>query len=699
VNQKLGRFVKIGALGVGAALTFSAAFFMWSVNYAAATYLLSRQTAMWKAVALDGYWRAAFDQVVAYWGHPMVMKLVTVSTVALLCEIALLAAIGALIHFQPWKVRPPKDAARIATEADLKKAGLLDGKPGYSILLGSYKGKKIRYSGDSHIYVNGPTRSGKGVGFVLTNGFEWRGSLIALDVKKEMWQEVGPARLAMGQEVFLFSPGSAESHCWNPLDTVSGWPRRSTEIENIADTLIPSPERGDAFWTATARSIFAGLLGYVLDSKRMEGRRTIRSVVRLFSTGKELAAVMRQILQEEPDLHPYVADKFRQHMSRDPEQRPSFEAHIMTALNAWNGELMAAVTSRSDFDIAQLRRKPFTVFIGTPAGDLGTAEALIRLLIQQVHDVLMRELPGKDEPHKLLMMLDEFYQFGRLPEIVDKTPLVAGYGFKIAIIAQNIPQLDARYGKPIRGMLLGNMDVKLNIAVGDKATADYVSEEFGRHYVLREGWSSSPGRGGMGLRSNSRSGRFEAEPLISSDAVRRFDNRKSLLLVRGHNGAVLDKLHFFLDRDFIEARKKVASYGEALNVPVLAPLREGPLFEQAPEAVAAVPEPESVKPAIAAPAPAAAIAAPAAAPTPEPYLVQALEPAAAAVAPMSAGDDEEEVFSLDLPAFGGLKKLLNQADVVAKTHPVVARLKKVVEEDASAGLVEPGTDLSAFIRA
>lgn len=699
MNRKLGRFAKTGALVVGAALIIGVAFFVWSFNYAAATYLLSRQTAMWKAVVLDGNWRAAFDQVVAYWGHPMVMKLVTVSTVALLCEILALVAIGAVIHFQPWKVKPPKGSARIATEADLKKAGLLDGKPGYSVLLGSYKGKKIRYSGDSHIYVNGPTRSGKGVGFVLTNGLEWRGSLIALDVKKEMWQEVGPARLAMGQEVFLFSPGSPESHCWNPLDTVSDWPRRSTEIENIANTLIHVPEKGDAFWGQTARSIFAGLLGYVLDSKRMEGRRTIRSVVRLFSTGKDLAAVMRQILEEEPDLHPYVADKFRQHIVRDPEQRPSFEAHIMTALNAWNGELMAAATSRSDFDITQLRRKPFTVFIGTPAGDLGTAEALIRLFIQQVHDVLMRELPGKDEPHKLLMMLDEFYQFGRLPEIVDKTPLVAGYGFKIAIIAQNIPQLDARYGRPLREMLLGNMDVKLNIAVGDKATADYVSEEFGRHYVLREGWSSSPGKGGMGLRSNSRSGRFEAEPLISSDAVRRFDNRKSLLLVRGHNGAVLDKLHFFLDRDYIEARKRVAHHGEALNVPVLEPLREGPLFEPAPEAVAPAPEPEpeSVKPAIAAPEPMAAIAAP----EPETIFVETTEPAAAAgvVAAASAGDDEDDNFSLDPPAFDSFKTLLNAADKVAETHPVVARLKRVVEEDASAGLLEPGTDLSAFIRA
>ncbi len=696
MNRKLGRFVKIGALVTGAVLIVGAAFFVWSFNYAAATYLLSRQTAMWKAVVLDGNWSAAFDQVVAYWGHPMVMKLVTISTVTLLCEVLALAAIGAVLHFQPWKVKPPKGSARIATEADLKKAGLLDGKPGYSVLLGSYKGKKIRYSGDSHIYVNGPTRSGKGVGFVLTNGLEWRGSLIALDVKKEMWQEVGPARLAMGQEVFLFSPGSAESHCWNPLDTVSDWPRRSTEIENIANTLIHVPEKGDAFWGQTARSIFAGLLGYVLDSKRMEGRRTIRSVVRLFSTGKDLAALMRQILEEEPDLHPYVADKFRQHIVRDPEQRPSFEAHIMTALNAWNGELMAAATSRSDFDITQLRRKPFTVFIGTPAGDLRTAEALIRLFIQQVHDVLMRELPGKDEPHKLLMMLDEFYQFGRLPEIVDKTPLVAGYGFKIAIIAQNIPQLDARYGKPIREMLLGNMDVKLNIAVGDKATADYVSEEFGRHYVLREGWSSSPGKGGMGLRSNSRSGRFEAEPLISSDAVRRFDNRKSLLLVRGHNGAVLDKLHFFLDRDYIEARKRVAHHGEALNVPVLEPLKEGPLFEPAPEAVAPAPEPESVKPAIVAPEPVAAIAAPIS----EPYAVQVLEPTTSeGVAAANAGEDEEEVFSLDLPAFSSLRRLLEESETVAQTHPVVARLRTVIAEDARTGFLEPETDISAFIRA
>jgi type IV secretion system protein VirD4 len=175
--------------------------------------------------------------------------------------------------------------------------------------------------------------------------------------------------------------------------------------------------------------------------------------------------------------------------------------------------------------------------------------------------------------------------------------------------------------------------------------------------------------------------------------------------VRGYNGAVLDKLHFFLDRDYIEARKRVASFGEALNVPVLEPLKEGPLFEPAPEAVAPAPEPESVKPAIVAPEPVAAIAAPEpvaaiAAPISEPYAVQVLEPTASEdVAAATAGEDEEEVFSLDLPAFGSLRRLLEESETVAQTHPVVARLRTVIAEDARTGFLEPGTDISAFIRA
>ena len=386
-----------------------------------------------------------------------------------------------------------------------------------------------------------------------------------------MWTEIGAARAAIGQRVFMFSPGSAELHCWNPLDLVSHWPERATDVANIARSLIPTPATGDSYWAETARGLFAGLLGYVLDSDTMRGQRTIKSALKMMSRGRSLAAVMADILVAEPDLNEFVADKFRQHIGREEKQRMSFEAHIVTALDGWNNKLVDDATSRSDFNIADLRRKPFTILIGTPVGNFGSVEAVVRLLVQQVHDVLLKQLPGLDEPHKLLLMLDEFYQFGRMPEIVDRAPLVAGYGFQIAVIAQGLTQLDVRYGKPTRDMLVGNMDVKLLIGVGDETTAKYCSDEIGKHYIRREGWGTSIGGGnlvgGAPRASRTTQGRWELEPLMAPEALRRLDSKKSVLLVRGQYAAILDKINFFTDGGFKRKVAAAAAFRAQLSVP------------------------------------------------------------------------------------------------------------------------------------
>lgn len=527
--------------------------------------------------------------VFAEWNNPVVQKLAGRATLGFAVAAILLGAGAAQALAGLRGSRPPRGGSRLATVSDLSRAGLLNGRPGYSIFLGRFHGKDVRYSGASHIYVNGPTRSGKGVGFVLPNAQEWRGSLIGLDLKREMWNEIGAARAAMGQDVFLFSPGSENSHCWNPLDLVAPWPSRATDVTNIARSLIPAPASGDSYWAETARGLFAGLLGYVLDSETMEGKRTIKSALKLFSRGRSLAALMHDILADEPALNEFVSDKFSQHLGRDEKQRASFESHITTALDPWNNALVDVATSKSDFCIADLRRKPFTLLIGTPIGNFGTVEAVVRLLIQQVHDVLLKELPGADEPYKLLLMLDEFYQFGRMPEIVDRAPLVAGYGFQIAMIAQGLTQLDVKYGRPTREMLMGNMDVKLFIGIGDETTALAASQDAGKHYVMREGWGTSIGTGigggGFGRGSKSTQGRWELEPLFLPDALRRFHEKKSLLLVRGQFGAVLDKAHFFTEKAFKTRTGATNAFKSHLHIPTVNVPAAGVTVQ--PQAVAA----------------------------------------------------------------------------------------------------------------
>jgi type IV secretion system protein VirD4 len=556
---------------LGALCALAAAFLLWEASYALAVAWRTHNWLLWTRFARGFELLLPLRAAQSEWGDPVVQNLVARATLGATMAVVVVAVVAMQIVQRVRAMRPPLGGSRLATLKDLRKADLLNGDPGYSIFLGRFNGKAVRYSGASHIYVNGPTRAGKGVGFVLPNALEWRGSLIGLDIKREIWAEIGAARAAMGQRVFLFSPGSAQSHCWNPLDLVSDWPERATDVANIARSLIPTPATGDSYWAETARGLFAGLLGYVLDSDTMRGQRTIKSALKMMSRGRSLAAVMAEILVVEPDLNEFVADKFRQHIGREEKQRMSFEAHIVTALDGWNNKLVDDVTSRCDFNIADLRRKPFTILIGTPVGNFGSVEAVVRLLVQQVHDVLLRSLPGLDEPHKLLLMLDEFYQFGRMPEIVDRAPLVAGYGFQIAVIAQGLTQLDVRYGKPTRDMLVGNMDVKLLIGVGDETTAKYCADEIGKHYIRREGWGTSIGGGslvgGMPRASRTTQGRWELEPLMAPEALRRLDSKKSVLLVRGQHAAVLDKINFFTDGRYKRKVAASAPFSAQLSVP------------------------------------------------------------------------------------------------------------------------------------
>lgn len=562
--------MKIAVYLLAAVLAIIAVVLMWESAFALAVAWYSHSWALWGRFTRGLELVLPAQTAINEWSNPVVAKLVGRATLGATVALVVVSVTVSQIVQNLRGIAAPKGGSRLAKLVDLKKADLLNGKPGYSVFLGRFGGKDVRYSGASHIYVNGPTRAGKGVGFVLPNALEWRGSLIGLDIKREMWTEVTAARAAMGQKVFLFSPGSPESHCWNPLDLVSPWPERATDVANIARSLISTPTTGDAYWAETARGLFAGLLGYVLDSETMRGKRTIKSALKMFSRGRSLAAEMALILVNEPELNEFVKDKFRQHMGREDKQRMSFEAHVTTALDAWNNSLIDDVTGRSDFDISELRRTPFTILIGTPIGNFGTVESVVRLLVQQVHDVLLKSLPGLDEPHKLLLMLDEFYQFGRMPEIVDRAPLVAGYGFQIALIAQGLTQLDVRYGRPTRDMLVGNMDVKLLIGVGDETTARYCADEMGKHYVRREGWGTSVGGGfiGGGSRaSRSTQGRWELEPLMTSEALRRLDTKKSVLLVRGQYGAVLDKINFFEDAIYRRRVKQTAAFKAQITIP------------------------------------------------------------------------------------------------------------------------------------
>ncbi len=61
-----------------------------------------------------------------------------------------------------------------------------------------------------------------------------------------------------------------------------------------------------------------------------------------------------------------------------------------------------------------------------------------------------------------------------------KLPYVAGYNIKLAIIIQDLKNLDEIYGETSRHSLLGNCGYQLVLGANDQATAEYASRALGK---------------------------------------------------------------------------------------------------------------------------------------------------------------------------------------------------------------------------
>jgi type IV secretion system protein VirD4 len=453
-------------------------------------------------------------------------------------------AIAGLLFAVINRRQMPFGAARFGTLMEAAKQGLT-AKQG--IVLGTLGGATIRSDEPAHILVVGPSRSGKGTGFVLPNGYLWQGSAVFFDPKRENFEALANHRRSMGNKVFMFSPGSNDTHRYNPLDFVRRDERMATDCLVVASFVIP--EKADDTWAGAGRLLLSALIGYVLSSPLIAGAQHMRTVARMTTTGKDISSVLRAIVKtERQHLPTWVVDSFNQYIALEPETRNSAVFNVNMAMSLWNNGLISAATETSDFDIRELRRQPMTIFIGCTIAELSIFRPLIRILFQQIHDLMMVKIPGDDEPHQVLLILDEFYHVGRMDSLISKITISAGYGFRMAIVMQDIAQLDELYGKNTRITTVSGSQIKLFIQINDLETSGFVSEMLGETTQVYKTPIQRPGQGIFAPRVWSP--HYTPRPLRSPLELREMSARLSILMVKNSRSFELTKIRHFLDRPY-----------------------------------------------------------------------------------------------------------------------------------------------------
>jgi len=548
---------RVVAYRIGIAVLVLVAFWLlWSMAYEVVVALRwaprrfpSEGASRWALFAMQNADRSA-DFFLVAWRHfhdrvlyePTRTEALVRGGYAAVAVVAL--GVGGAIFSYVNRRQMPYGAARFGSVMEAAKQGLTSKR---GIVLGKLGGATLRSDEPAHVLVVGPSRSGKGTGFVLPNGYLWEGSAVFFDPKRENFDALANHRAAMGNKVFMFSPGSNDTHRYNPLDFVRRDERMATDCLVVASFVIP--EKADDTWAGAGRLLLSALIGYVLASPLIAGAQHMRTVARMTTTGKDISSVLRAIVKtERQHLPTWVVDSFNQYIALEPETRNSAVFNVNMAMSLWNNGLISAATETSDFDIRELRRTPMTIFIGCTIAELSIFRPLIRILFQQIHDLLMVKIPGDDEPHQVLLMLDEFYHVGRMDSLISKITISAGYGFRMAIVMQDLAQLDELYGKNTRITTVSGSQIKLFIQINDLETSEFVSEMLGETTQVYKTPIQRPGQGIFAPRVWAP--HYTPRPLRSPLELREMSARLSILMVKNSPSFELTKIRHYLDKPY-----------------------------------------------------------------------------------------------------------------------------------------------------
>ena len=461
-------------------------------------------------------------------------------------------------------LREIRKAGLIIPQKDVNKGGLFAGK---AIIFARMGKQYLALKGAFFAYLAAPTRSWKGRSVVVPVGLSYSDSIVALDVKQELFELTGAVRADNGHEVHLFDPFSPEGRtaCWNPCSYIRRDPElRIDDIKSIAISLIPDSANGENFFPEAARSFFTGLALYCLDKEaacHADGRpytTTIKGILDLArgSNGDEVISYFSSLIKDK-----FVSDDARRAISAGisagDKTFSSILSTVTNGLDPWMSQTVANATSSDDFDLRDVRRKKMSIYLGILPADLSKADKIINLFYTQLINANTSVLPQNDSSlkYECLLLMDEATAPGRISILAKAISYMAGYGLRLLMIVQSPAQLrePALYGEQGTRNILTNMALKIMYKPDDQTDAEEYAKLLGK-ITVRADTQRSRGGGNKGV---ARTETYNARDLMMPQELREMDDNIAIITYRHCKHPIkAEKNDFVTDPVFVSTREK-----------------------------------------------------------------------------------------------------------------------------------------------
>ena len=475
-------------------------------------------------------------------------------TGALLFLAGLVVSVATAFGFSLWRAREAKNSvtygsARWATARDVRRLHLTNGD---GVVLGTLDRQILRHDGDEHVLVIAPTNTGKSVGISLPTGLVWRHSYLALDLKGENWNVTSGLRRAFGP-VYRFAPTTADTHRYNPLTQIRRGEAEVRDAQVLADMLV-DPEgalRERSHWQLRA---FELLVATILWTLYAEKRKSLARVGELLADpARPVLDLFDEMLRrpiKDGAAHPVVAAGARQLLDMADAERSGVVSTALGFLALYRDPILARATEASDFSIEELITgpRPVSLYLVVPPEEMSRLKALLRLMINQILKRLTEIASQNTDGRRVLLMLDEFPQLGKLDFFEHALAYIRGYRIKACLVAQSLNQIVQTYGE--NSSILDNAHVRVAFACNDERTARRISDMLGVTTETRAQMNYAGSRMAPWLGHTMVSRQEVPRPLLTPGEVMQLPHADALILTGGAPPIRAKKVRYFSEPVF-----------------------------------------------------------------------------------------------------------------------------------------------------
>jgi type IV secretion system protein VirD4 len=432
-------------------------------------------------------------------------------------------------------------------------------------LKGSQNSDLIRFNQnfsdfEGNLLTVAPPGAGKGVGVVVPNLLTYPGSVIVTDPKGENYAVTALARRRMGQRVFCLDPfeicDKKNRAKLNPLDLLeSDSDDLVDDATTLADSLImrPKNEEGNSkFFNDQAVNILTAFILYVVCELPEESRH-LGEVRKLLTASADDFVFNLNMMESSPYAHGVITAKVSVFKQLPEKEAASVITTVTSNTNFLDSPRVTKSLSRSSFDIRDLKNtSDVSIYLVLPTDKLSSYSRLLRIWIGTAMQAILT-VKGKPK-HRVLFLLDEMAQLGRMDSLRDAVSIVRGYGATIWTILQDLSQIKALYPNDEWQPFVSSSKIQQYFGVADLDTAKYVSEKLGKTTITviakNRGKNKNYGPGGGSGENVGENEITQVRDLLSHDEVMRMNRDQQIIFIQGNAPILASKIKYYEDEYF-----------------------------------------------------------------------------------------------------------------------------------------------------